>query len=166
MLLSLIAALLVTDSLRTEVIFLTGDGMGAERALTLYDRIIGPSGESSAALGRQPNMLVVRDTPPRLARFRAILKALDVPGAQTRLFIRPMHHLAPSQIKPLIEELETFDPPMISLVADDRSGQLIVQARLEDYRRLDRIIRKLDVASDNQRQIRVTPAPSEGGFPP
>jgi type II secretory pathway component GspD/PulD (secretin) len=166
MLLSLIAALLVTDSLRTEVIFLTKDGMGAERALTLYDRIIGPSGESSAVVGRQPNMLVVRDTPPRLARFRALLKALDVPGAELRLFIRPMRYVAPSQLKPLIEELGTFDLARISLVADDRSGQLVVQARLEDYRRLDRLIRKLDVASETGRKIRVTPGPSEGGFPP
>lgn len=154
-----------SSSLRTEVIFLRDNGMGAERALTLYERVIGQSGESSAMVGRQPNMLVVRDTPERLARFRRLLAALDRGGAERRLYVRPVSHLAPSALASLLAELAPAD---VRLVPDDRSGALIVSATLTDYRRLDALIRRLDVPGEGRdsRQIRVTPAPSEGGFPP
>lgn len=153
------------ESLKTEVIFLEENGMGAERALTLYERVIGKSGESSAMVGRQPNMLVVRDTPQRLARFRRLLDALDRGGADRRLYVRPVTHVAPSQLASLLAELAPAD---VRLVPDDRSGALIVSATLPDYRRLDTLIRRLDVPGEgrNTREIRVTPAPSEGGFPP
>jgi type II secretory pathway component GspD/PulD (secretin) len=146
------------SGLRTEVIFLRDNGMGAERALALYERVIGQSGESSAMVGRQPNMLVVRDTPERLARFRRLLDALDRGGAERRLYVRPVAHLAPSELA----------PADVRLVPDDRSSALIVSATLADYRRLDALIRRIDVPAEGRdtRQIRVTPGPSEGGFPP
>ena len=150
------------DSLKTEVIFLEQGGMGAERALTLYERVIGRSGEGSATLGRQPNMLVVRDTPERLTRFRALIRALDRPGAERRFYVRPMVHVAPSQMATLVGDLIPDD---VRLVPDDRSGHLVVSATLSDYRRVDALVRKLDVPGQG-RQIRVTPGPSEGGFPP
>lgn len=152
----------VANSLKTEVIFLEQGGMGAERALMLYERVIGRSGEGSATIGRQPNMLVVRDTPERLARFRALIRALDRPGAERRLYMRPMTHVAPSQMARLVGDLLPED---VRLVPDDRSGNLVVSATLDDYRRLDALVRKLDVPGQG-RQIRVTPGPSEGGFPP
>lgn len=154
------------ESLRTEVIFLREGGMGVERAMTVYDRVIGARGESSITVGRQPNMLVVRDTPPRLKRFRALLTALDRPGEDARVFIRPVHHLAPSELAARVAELDVFDPAAVQLVPDDRSGQLVVSASLAEYRRLDALIRKLDVAGGAGRQIRVTPGPSDGSFPP
>lgn len=153
------------ESLKTEVIFLRENGMGAERALALYERVIGQSGESSAMVGRQPNMLVVRDTPERLGRFRKLLAALDRGGAERRLYVRPVTHLAPSELVSLLAELAPAD---VRLVPDDRSSALIVSATLADYRRLDTLIRRLDVPGEGRdtREIRVTPAPSEGGFPP
>lgn len=155
------------ESLKTEVIFLKENGMGAERALTLYERVIGRSGESSAMVGRQPNMLVVRDTRERLTRFRKLIDELDRPGQGLRLYVRPIAHLAPSSLLPLLAELT---PPSVRLVPDDRSSVLIVSASLADYRRLDALIRRLDVPGEGQtredRAIRVTPGPSEGGFPP
>lgn len=155
------------DSLRTEVLFLERGGLGAERAVTLYQRILGETGESRVTVGRQPNMLVVRDTPERLKRFRALIAALDHPGEGQRLYVRPVVHVAPSALAALIEQTGAFPPDLLSVVPDDRSGHLVVRARLADYRRLDLLLRKLDVApGDGQRQIRVTPAPSEGGFPP
>lgn len=153
------------DSLKTEVLFLKERGMGAERALTLYDRVIGRSGESSALVGRQPNMLVVRDTPERLARFRSLIRLLDVEGDERRLYVRPIVHLPPSALIALIGDLI---PQAVRLFPDDRTNNLVVSASLTDYRRLDTLIRKLDVAGEDRehRAIRVTPQPSEGGFPP
>lgn len=154
------------ESYRTEVIFLAA--LPAERALLLHERLIGQAGESNIVRGRQPNMVVVKDTPERLARFHALLAALDKDGAAgLRIFLRPVQHVLPSELAALASEV--LDDPGVRMVADDRSRHLVVMSRPEAYQRLDRLLRKLDVPSEKGRQIRVTPAPSDsrpGDFPP
>lgn len=154
------------QSYRTEVIFLAA--LPAERALLLHERVLGRVGESTIAQGRQANVVVVKDTPERLARFRALLAALDAEGAaRLRVFVRPVQHLLASELAALAGEV--MDDPALRMVPDDRSRQLVVMARPERYHALDRLLRKLDVPGDKDRQIRVTPAPSDsrpGEFPP
>lgn len=154
------------DAYRTEVIFLSA--LPAERALLLHERLLGQAGEGNIVRGRQPNVVVVKDTPERLARFHALLAALDREGAaQLRIFIRPVQHVMASELAALAGEV--VDDPALRMVPDDRSRQLVVMARPETYRALDRLLRKLDVPSDKGRQIRVTPAPADsrpGEFPP
>jgi len=154
------------QSYRTEVIFLKA--LPAERALLLHERLLGAVGESNIVRGRQPNVVVVKDTPERLARFHALLAAFDKEGAaRLRIFLRPVQHVLPSELAALAGEV--LDDPGVRMVPDDRSGHLVVMSRSEAYQRLDRLLRKLDVPSDKGRRIRVTPAPSDsrpGDFPP
>ncbi len=169
--LALLLALFIGESYRTEVIFL--EGLSAERAITIHERLLGQVGESAIVLGRQPNVVVVKDTPLRLSRFREILALLDRPGAaERRIYIRPVRHLAPSELARLVAEVidQGGDAAeAVQLVPDDRGRQLVVMCRERTYRSLDRLMRKLDVGSTNPREIRVTPAPADskpGEFPP
>jgi type II secretory pathway component GspD/PulD (secretin) len=163
---------LVADSYRTEVIFLRG--LPAERAILLHERLLGSSGESTIVPGRQDNVIVVRDTPARLARFHQLLAVLDSRGAAERhIYVRPVRYLAASELAQLTDDIigGRQDMEEVRMVADDRSQQLVVMCRKDTYRTLDRLFRKLDVADDgrNKRAIRVTPAPAgtrPGEFPP
>lgn len=170
--LCLVTALLVADSTRTEVIFL--EGLPAERAILLHQRLLGPAGESTIVLGRQPNVVVVRDTPERLRRFHRILDALDQRGAAKKhIYVRPVRHLAASELARLAEEILAAQEgdDAVKMVPDDRSGQLVVMCRRDTYFALDRLFRRLDAPADarRDREIRVTPAPAgtkPGEFPP
>lgn len=154
------------ESYRTEVIFLTE--LPAERAMLLYERLLGQAGESTIVPGRQPNVVVVKDTPERLARFHALLAALDRQGAiGLHIYLRPVQHVPPSELAALATEV--VGDLDVRMVADDRSRHLVVMSRPDTYKKLDLLLRKLDVPSDEGRQIRVTPAPSDsrpGEFPP
>jgi len=151
-------SLLLSDSYRTEVIFL-GD-LPAERALVLHERLLGQEGESTAVLGRQPNMIVVKDTPARLKRFRDLLAILDKPGAgEMHIYIRPVQYVLPSELVTLatqvIDQAALGKGPgspsaalaKVRMVPDDRSQQLLVMCRPPTYLVLDRLLRRLDVAS-------------------
>jgi len=142
----LMFSLLVADSYRTEVIFL-GD-MPAERALTLHERVLGQEGESTAVLGRQPNVIVIKDTPARLARFRELLAILDKPGAaEMHIYIRPVQYVLPSELVSLATEvMDEQAATRVRMVPDDRSQQLLVMCRPQTYTALDRLLRRLDVA--------------------
>lgn len=159
----------VADSYRTEVIFLTE--LPAERALTLHERLIGQAGESAIVLGRQPNVVVVKDTPERLARFRTLLDAFDRPGAaQSHIYLRPVRHMTPSALAALAAEVLTGpNAERVRMVPDDRGQQLVVMCPPPIYQSLDRLFRRLDVPAKGQRRdLRVTPAPddSNGVLPP
>jgi type II secretory pathway component GspD/PulD (secretin) len=162
----LMMALLISDSYRTEVLFL-GD-LPAERAIVLHDRLIGQSGESTIVVGRQPNMIVVKDTPERLKRFRALLAVLDKPGAgEMHIYVRPVQYVVPSELMALaMEVIDAQAAAKVRMVPDDRSQQLLVMCRPATYLTLDKLLRRLDVPTKNRREIRVTPAPTDGEFPP
>lgn len=140
-------SLLLSDSYRTEVIFL-GD-LPAERALVLHERLLGQDGESTIVLGRQPNVIVVKDTPERLKRFRELLAILDKPGAaQMHIYIRPVQYLRPSELITLASEvMDETATGKLRMVPDDRSQQLLVMCRPSTYLVLDRLLRRLDVAA-------------------
>lgn len=143
----LLMSLLVSDSYRTEVIFL-GD-LPAERALTLHERVLGQEGESTAVLGRQPNVIVIKDTPARLARFRELLAILDKPGAsEMHIYIRPVQYVLPSElIKLATDIMDETAATRVRMVPDDRSQQLLVMSKPATYLVLDRLLRRLDVAA-------------------
>lgn len=158
----------VADSYRTEVIFLSE--LPAERALTLHERVLGVAGESTIVLGRQPNVVVVKDTPERLAAFRALLAAFDRPGAaESHIYLRPVRHLLPSALAALAAEVITGpNAARVRMVPDDRGQQLVVMCPPPVYQSLDRLFRRLDVPAGQRKDVRVTPAPdgSNGEFPP
>ena len=162
----LMLALLLGESYRTEVLFL-GD-LPAERAIVLHERLMGQQGESTIVVGRQPNMIVVKDTPERLKRFRGLLAVLDKPGAgEMHIYVRPVQHVMPSELMALA--LEVIDPQAeakVRMVPDDRSQQLLVMCRPATYLVLDKLMRRLDVPTKNRRDVRVTPGPTDGEFPP
>lgn len=170
----LLIALVAGESYRTEVIFL-GE-LSADRAIALHERVIGDAGESTIVRGRQANMIVVKDTPERLSRFRKLLAALDAAGsAELHVYVRPVRHVLPSALA--ARAAEVYDGAnggggAPKMVPDDRSMQLVVMCPPDQYRALDRLLRKLDVAAGlpsarpgQGRAVRVTPAP-DGPFPP
>jgi len=143
---------------RTDVLFLAY--LPPERAVMLWERVLGAAGEAHVSVGRA-DTVVAYDTPPRLARFRALLTALDTPGAAAeRLYLRPVVHLPPSALAALLHEaLDDPRAPLV-LVPDDRTGQLLVRATPARYATLDRLARRLDVpAGDRAPAIRPLPAP-------
>ena len=154
------------DTLRTQVVFL-GD-MPADRAITLWERVIGPAGEATILPGKSPDVVVVVDTPPRLARVRALLAALSGGGENDHIYIRPVLYLAPSELAARLGELVANTRQAgVVLVPDDRSARLVVRASPSDYQAIDRLARALDVPArgSTRRVIGVEPEP-EGGLPP
>ncbi|MCC6623652.1 MAG: hypothetical protein IT385_20510 [Deltaproteobacteria bacterium] len=167
MIAALVLALLVSgDTLRTEVVFL--QGMQAERAITLWERVIGPIPEATILPGKSPDVVVVKDTPARLARFRALVGALSGGGSADRIYVRPVVHVTPSALAERLAELlaGTRDEAVV-LAPDDRSQRLVVKATPARYLAIDKLARALDVPprGGQRRVIGVEPEP-EGGLPP
>jgi|GEM_PF-1537029 len=149
------------DGYRTDVIFL--EHMPQTRAIALWEKVIHPAGEARIIAGRA-GTVVVYDTPPRLTRFRALLKALDVGGAEARIYLRPVVHLAPSALADLIDRVlgDARGRDRVVLVPDDRSGQLLVRTTSARYRVIDKLARRLDVpTAERRRAIRTLTGPSE-----
>jgi len=155
------------DSLRTEIIFL--QEIEAERAIVLWDKVIGPAPEATIVKGREPRVVVVRDRPERLARFHALIAALDRRGAAARrIYIRPVVNLLPSELARLLGDVVGPSGDELRLVPDDPTQRLVVITTEAIYRRVDLIARRLDVPGEG-RSIRVLPAPDgsrPGDFPP
>jgi len=164
---TLVLALLVSgDTLRTEVVFL--QGMQAERAITLWERVIGPIPEATILPGKSPDVVVVKDTPERLVRFRALLGALTGGAAADRIYVRPVVHVLPSELAARLADLLADTPDRaVVLVPDDRSQRLVVKAQPARYLAIDKLARALDVPSrgGHRRVIGVEPEPP-GGLPP
>ncbi|TNF23447.1 MAG: hypothetical protein EP329_27525 [Deltaproteobacteria bacterium] len=155
------AAVTAADSYRTDVIFLAH--MPQKRAIALWEKILGPAGEARIIVGRA-GTVVVYDTPPRLARFRALVEALDSGDASAHIYLRAVVHLPPSALADLIARVlgDAGGEGRLVLVPDDRSGQLLVRTTPERYRVVDRLARRLDVpAGDRQRALRTLTGPSE-----
>ena len=134
------------EEVRTEVYFLRH--LTVERASALYERMLGIGANTWLGPGKGGGTLVVRDTDARLGRFRRVLDTIDVDEGHrdgVRVFARAVLHRRPQVVADLV--LQTWQAAgrgPIALVGDDRSRLLIVRARLEEYRVLDRMIRKLD----------------------
>lgn len=155
---------------QTEIIFL--QVMTPARAMLLFDRVIRSGSQSVIVEGKGPNVVVARDYPAQLARFRELLADLDRPGeAGARIYVRPVQFVVASALAQTLEGMyDSAEPPR--MVPDDRTGQLVVQTTPERYRALDKLIRKLDVPSRPAREPPARPRPSpvtpfDGGtFPP
>lgn len=130
---------------RTDIFFL--EAMSADRAVTLYEKVLGIGPETRVMKGKDPRTVVARDMPDRLARYRVMLLVLDTPTTRRlKIYVRPMAHRTPSEVAGLI--LETLSEKQrrdLTLVPDDRSGRLVVRTHAVFYQRLDRLIRRLDV---------------------
>ena len=149
------------DSYRTDVIFLAH--LPQDRAIALWERVIGPAGEARIIAGRA-DTVVVYDTPPRLARFRDLLRALDVGDDDAHIYVRPVVHLPPSALAALIEQIlgDAGGRDALVLVADDRAGQLVIRTTPARYAIIDRLARRLDVpAGQRERAVRRLTAPPD-----
>jgi len=151
------------DTYRTEIIFLKS--LSVERAIALYERVIGVRSGTRVVEGHGADTVVVRDTPHQLARFRALLGVLDRADrgrdGEQRLYLRPVVHLAPSDLADLVRSVLDGHRLLaeVLMAPDDRSGQLVVRTTRDRYLTLDRLMRRLDVpARDRERAIRTLPA--------
>jgi type II secretory pathway component GspD/PulD (secretin) len=128
-------------------------------------------------------VVVVKDSPERLARFHALIAALDRKGAAARrIYIRPVAYLLPSELAKELDEIAGATGDELRMVPDDRTQRLVVITTAAIYRRVDLVARRLDVPGQGRdiRQgqpgsarpsvgIRVLPAPDgsrPGDFPP
>ena len=134
----------VQDDVRTEIHFLRA--LTAERAMALYDRVIGRGSVTHLAPGRAAGSLVVRDHAPRLDRFRRLLVALDQPReGELRIFARVVVHRSAESLAALLQQTWTAaGRGPLAMVGDDRARLLLVRSTLETYRSLDRMVRRLD----------------------
>ena len=143
----------------TDVIFL--DVVQASRGVALYKRVIGIAPGAHVSVGKDPKSMVAHDTRARLARFRVLVSMLDRgEGARDRIFVRPVAHMLPSDLARMV--LDVMNPKArqtMMLVPDDRSGKLVVRTSSAVYKRLDLLIRRVDVPSRTKRTVRVVPAP-------
>ncbi|PKN54715.1 MAG: hypothetical protein CVU56_25025 [Deltaproteobacteria bacterium HGW-Deltaproteobacteria-14] len=149
------------DSYRTDVIFLAHLPQG--RAIALWERVIGPAGEARIIAGRA-GTVVVYDTPPRLARFRDLLRALDVGDGDAHIYVRPVVHLAPSALAALIERIlgDAGGRDALVLVPDDRASQLVIRTTPARYAVIDKLARRLDApAGERERVVRRLTAPPD-----
>ena len=143
----------------TDIIFL--DVVQASRGVALYERVIGLAPGAHVSIGKDPKSMVAHDTPERLARFRMLVSMLDR-GEQgsDRLYVRPIAHMLPSDLARMV--LDIMNPKArqtMMLVPDDRSGKLVVRTTSAVYKRLDLLIRRVDIPSRTRRTTRVIPAP-------
>ena len=166
--LALLAALLNPSALasdpkpeqfRTDVIFL--DAVQASRGVALYKRVIGLAPGARVAVGKDPKSMVAHDTQERLARFRVLVSMLDHEhNPKERIFVRPVAHMLPSVLARLV--LDVMNPKArrtMILVPDDRSSKLVVRSTGPIYKKLDLLIRRLDIPSRSRTTTRVIPAP-------
>ena len=144
----------------TDVIFL--DVVQASRGVALYERVIGLAAGARVSVGKDPRSMVAHDTPERLARFRVLVSMLDrAEGSADRLYVRPVAHMLPSDLARML--LDVMNPKArqtMLLVPDDRSGKLVVRAPSVVYKKLDLLIRRVDIPSRTKKSIRVTPSPA------
>ena len=151
------------ETQETAVIFL--QSMTVAHAVALYERVLGNQRGSAISEGRSAATVIVRDSPERVARFRALVKALDAAGAgeDAHLYIRPVVTLRPSDLADVAREVIDGDKQYegVVLVPDDRTDQLVVRATPARYKALDKLLRRLDRIPDRRgdRQIRTLPAP-------
>ena len=144
----------------TAVIFLKH--MPATRAVAIYERVLGRIHGALASPGRDNRSVTVRDAPQRVDRFRKLLAKLDLPGAELRVFVRPVLHRRPRELEQLITEVlkakKTRAP--VTMVADSASRQLVVcTTRRVYFHIIDPLARKLDQKQPVRRSIRTLPAP-------
>ena len=144
----------------TDIIFL--DVVQARRGVSLYERVIGLAPGARVAVGKDPKSMVAHDSPERLARFRVLVSLLEVgEGGNERLFVRPVAHMLPSDLARML--LDVMNPEArqtMLLVPDDRSGKLVVRASRTVYKKLDVLIRRVDIPSRTRESTRVIPAPA------
>ena len=143
----------------TDVIFL--DVVQATRGVALYKRVIGLAPGARVAIGKDPKSMVAHDAPERLARFRVLVSMLDhAHKGQERIYVRPVAHMLPSDLARLA--LDVMNPKArarMILVPDDRSNKLVVRAPSAVYKKLDLLIRRLDIPSRTRPSTHVIPAP-------
>lgn len=145
----------------TTIIFLKT--IKSDTAITLYERVVGKT-PGTRLVRRDERTLVVHDLRSRVARFTKLLAVLDLPSkSKVGLYIRPVIHRRPSELAALLDKLladERSGAPL-HIIADDRSGQLIVRATPATYATLDKLARRLDVPGRGGKKIRVLPAPDD-----
>lgn len=160
--LGLLVTVSASDTYRTETISL--QVLEVDQAMALHDRMFGQSGESVIVAGRRPATLVVVDTARRIKAFRALLREIDRGAPGDRIFIRPTVARPASELAAFIDETFALERPLV--IADDHAGQIVVRTSRATYARIDRLLRRLDQPLRDTRDIRVTPAPQDGDFPP
>jgi len=152
----------------TAVILL--DSLPAATAVALWRRVLGPAPGAEARPTREGTGLVVRDEPARLAVFRRVLAAVDVPGGASdeerpHIYVRPVVHRPPAELAALLAAALSARPEgrRARFVPVPSHGVLVVSAPPPVYLKLiDPLARRLDVAPP--RPPRRTP-PAGGGSP-
>ncbi|MEZ4264777.1 MAG: hypothetical protein R3F39_00245 [Myxococcota bacterium] len=149
---------LAAEGTPTTVLFL--NTMPAEHAAALYQRVLGTPPGTRVVPGTDGKTLVVRDSTDRLGHFQRLLETLDTPGrAALHIYVRPVAHRPATELAGLIREsLEPSASRDMAMIPDDILRVLVVRALPSDYKRIDRLARRLD-SPGVQRQRRVPPMP-------
>jgi type II secretory pathway component GspD/PulD (secretin) len=140
--------------------------MPAERAAALYRELV----DSRAVILELEggHFLRIEGFPDHLARFQALLAELDREGAAgRRVYVRPALYRDAAELAGMVLELAaSTDRLDADVFPDDRTGQLVVVATPDTYRRIHRLLLRLDVPEEGSagRRVWVETAPP-GGLP-
>ncbi len=122
----------------------------------LYLRLAGP--EAAVVAEPRTRRLVVSDRPERLERLLVLLRALDRPdGESYRIYVRPIRHRAAAELAAAVTPLAQALGGILTLTPDPATEQWIVVATPDAYRRLDALVRRLDVPARGGPRIWVVP---------
>ncbi len=143
----------------------------AERIRTALGQLF--SKDASVIAYPTTNTLIVTDISSNIHRLVKIVKELDIPGYETKITVIPIRYasadMLASSLAQVIEEagevpgapptprrrqppgqLEAVDKTL-KIIADERTNSLIVLANDEDTRRVQDLIKRLDVETERTR---------------
>jgi hypothetical protein len=146
------------DGAPTTVIFL--NAMPAEHAAALYQRVLGTPPGTRVVPGTDGKTLVVRDSVERLGHFQRLMETLDTAGPSAlHIYVRPVTHRPATELAHLIDgALDPRPGQGLAIIPDDILRVLVVRALPADYKRIDRLARRLD-SPGVSRPRRVPPMP-------
>jgi general secretion pathway protein D len=118
------------------------------------------SKDGDIAVHAPGNLLVITDTGAHIHRMLDVLAEIDVPSAERKLWVQPVHYVSPSQIAAKLTDVLDLGRAEggrsgLRLVADDRSGSLVIAAGEADYLRILELVNRLDTPPSAESEIRV-----------
>jgi general secretion pathway protein D len=111
------------------------------------------------------NLLIITETGANLRRMLEVLDAIDAASEEDKLYLQPLHYLPAAQVeKQLTEILDLKKKADVTpagplhvgrIVAVERPNSLVIVATRGSYERILRVLEQIDVAPNNEAQVRV-----------
>ena len=118
----------------------------AQRAESIYRHFIVPGNAAKIVANADDNVLVIRDEPERLRRFRSTLARMDQKDtAGLGIFMRPVRFASPRTLAKQLAEIlvDRFQRPL-RMVPDIAGSRILIMTTRPQYAVLHRLAQRLD----------------------